>query len=138
MKTCSICGIEKEDKLFNGRRCLPCRVNIKREYRSTDEGKRRRLIERSKYRSTAKGAEIMRKAKLKNRSAFPNSRKARRILAKNISLGKITRPDNCSECHCLCKPEAHHDDYDHPLDVRFLCKACHVAWHKCNEPLNKA
>ena len=28
------------------------------------------------------------------------------------------------------KAEAHHDDYDKPLEVRWLCFECHREWHK--------
>ena len=43
--------------------------------------------------------------------------------------------------HCeVCgaeKAEAHHDDYNKPLEVRWLCRACHIEWHKNNEPIYK-
>ena len=42
--------------------------------------------------------------------------------------GKIV-PSPCSMC---LSPEAqkHHDDYDKPLQVRWLCRKCHVELHR--------
>ena len=40
---------------------------------------------------------------------------------------KVKQPDKCEDCF---KPfsylEAHHDNYRRPLDVTWLCKACHA------------
>lgn len=33
---------------------------------------------------------------------------------------------------CGAKAEAHHDDYNKPLDVRWLCFRHHREWHKTN------
>ena len=49
--------------------------------------------------------------------------------------GRMSRPDCCSSCGCSCRPEAHHCDYTKPLEVMWLCKSCHVAWHLINKPL---
>ncbi len=42
-----------------------------------------------------------------------------------IKSGKIIRPSLCDKCGLACKPHAHHWDYDHPLQVEWLCKSCH-------------
>ena len=50
--------------------------------------------------------------------------------------GKII-PSHCSVC---LSPEAqkHHDDYDKPLQVRWLCRKCHLELHQNDEPLIKS
>ena len=47
-----------------------------------------------------------------------------------IKTGRLVRPSQCSECLHQCKPEAHHDDYSKPLDVRWLCRSCHCRFHR--------
>jgi|SRR5215472_1854332 len=42
-------------------------------------------------------------------------------------LGKL-QPETC-ECCGTAKVEMHHDDYTQPLQVRWLCKRCHVDLH---------
>lgn len=50
-----------------------------------------------------------------------------------IRCGKLTRKpcENCGEV----KSEAHHDNYNKPLEVRWLCRKCHADWHKNNKPI---
>ena len=43
-------------------------------------------------------------------------------------------PTPCQQCGAQ-KCQAHHDDYTKPLDVRWLCRRCHVAWHRANQPI---
>jgi len=54
----------------------------------------------------------------------------------NISKGVIVRPDRCEECNRECKPDAHHEDYNKPLDVVWLCRSCHVTKHRDKEKDN--
>ncbi len=49
--------------------------------------------------------------------------------------GKLIRPSQCECCGSECKPQAHHCDYSKPTDVMWLCKSCHVEWHKHNKPI---
>ena len=52
-----------------------------------------------------------------------------------IRKGVLIRPNECSECLDICKAQAHHDNYNKPLEVRWLCRMCHNAWHKVNKPI---
>lgn len=54
-------------------------------------------------------------------------RKARSALNHHLRDKKLERRP-CEECGA--KAEAHHDDYDKPLDVRWLCFKHHRAHHK--------
>lgn len=55
-----------------------------------------------------------------------------------LKRGEMVRPPVCSECAGAgpvyndgrSAVQAHHDDYNAPLDVRWLCQPCHHEWHK--------
>lgn len=53
-----------------------------------------------------------------------------------VKRGDMVRPNACETCgkQELRKDGAknivgHHDDYNEPLSVRWLCNACHSQWH---------
>jgi len=46
-----------------------------------------------------------------------------------LGRGAVTKPDECEQCGSEDYIEAHHDDYDKPLSVRWLCKPCHLEHH---------
>lgn len=52
-------------------------------------------------------------------------------VAKSIGL-LSERP--CELCGAE-KAEAHHDDYNKPLSIRWLCSRCHHEWHQNNSPI---
>jgi hypothetical protein len=57
---------------------------------------------------------------------------AHAAVARAIRLGELSsRP--CEECG-EPKTVAHHDDYERPLDVRWLCHSHHRRWHAANGP----
>jgi len=62
--------------------------------------------------------------------------RARTKCANAIKEGVLVRPKNCDRCKKKCKPEAHHDDYNKPLSVRWLCVPCHRFTHRKENPLN--
>lgn len=58
---------------------------------------------------------------------FPQKIKAREIVCDAIRNGRITR-GICVVCG-NDKPEAHHENYDDPLKIIWLCKKHHREYH---------
>lgn len=65
---------------------------------------------------------------------FPKKTKARTAVGNAVRDGKLQKPKTCEECGLVGCIHGHHDDYDLPLDVRWLCAACHAKWHIENGP----
>lgn len=74
------------------------------------------------------------------RGGANSSDKAHNVAEKAIAAGRLTRPDRCERCggsgqefrdgrHPI---QAHHCDYNKPLDVTWLCQPCHHEWHRVN------
>jgi hypothetical protein len=56
---------------------------------------------------------------------------AHNAISKAILRGIMVKPDFCAMPDCDCKDvEAHHPDYDAPLDVVWLCHAHHRQTHE--------
>jgi len=69
------------------------------------------------------------------RQRFPNKEKAHCKIAYEIKRGNLVQQP-CESCGEE-KTHAHHDDYAKPLNIRWLCAACHRQWHiKNGEALN--
>ncbi len=69
---------------------------------------------------------------------------AQNILEHAIAKGIIIRKTHCEQCNSTgvykddrTAIQAHHDDYNKPVDVKFLCKNCHHEWHKNNKAILK-
>lgn len=61
----------------------------------------------------------------------PKKRWAHSQVERAVLRGRLIRESRCS----VCGKEgavAHHDDYDKPLDVRWLCQADHRRWHEAH------
>lgn len=68
--------------------------------------------------------------------------KAHDKVEKAILAGRLVRPNNCEQCGASGRFEdgrsaiqAHHDDYNKPLHVRWLCQPCHHEWHRNHKPI---
>lgn len=60
----------------------------------------------------------------------PKKYVAHRAVGNAIRKGLIT-PKPCEICGSA-ETHGHHDDYDFPLEVRWLCPPHHFEWHKLN------
>ena len=54
--------------------------------------------------------------------------KAHWTVQNGIKTGKLTK-DTCFVCDCKKDIHAHHDNYDFPLEITWLCRSCHNMWH---------
>jgi hypothetical protein len=67
-----------------------------------------------------------------NRACTTEKAFARRLVNVAVRLGDLIRPDHCERCASQTKRalDGHHEDYSRPLDVVWLCRACHKARHR--------
>jgi len=70
---------------------------------------------------------------MKRRGFGPLQRRAYTAVMNAIKDGTLVRPKSCQECHNQARRgkdgrlllQAHHHDYNFPLDVTWLCPICH-------------
>ena len=141
MKICSRCHQQKEERDFQIRRAsrdgltAACRACLA-EYDKERAGLPHRVSARREYQSSERGRERCNAAKKRFIQSNPWKRKAHIIVGNFLRDGKLIRPPQCECCGSECKPQAHHCDYSKPTDVMWLCKSCHVEWHKHNKPIS--
>lgn len=136
MKYCGSCETDKENNLFGKRKasndglsakCKTCqKVYDKARANDPHREEQRRI-----YQQTDEGREAGNKAKAKYRKLNPNKYKAHTIVNNAIRSGKLFT-EGCESCGADDPTHAHHDDYNKPLNVRWLCPLCHSQWHKEN------
>jgi hypothetical protein len=59
--------------------------------------------------------------------------KCHNAVSRAIKRGILVRMP-CIKCNSL-KSLAHHENYNKPLDVMWLCQICHKDWHKHNKAI---
>lgn len=65
----------------------------------------------------------------------PKARKAQSTVANALRSGALTRgPCELKDDTCCGKMNAHHDNYDKPLEVRWLCRSHHMRHHAKHGP----
>ncbi len=130
MKVCFKCGAAKpftdfykHAKMTDGHlgKCKECtKVDVKKHRKENDS-----VREYDRQRGNRQDAAYLREYRLR----YPKKYKAHQAVGKAVRNGVLTNPGNCVECTSDLAVEAHHDDYDFPLTVRWLCALCHKRWH---------
>ena len=135
MKKCFKCNIVKPlDEFYKHSRMADGHVNKCKECNKNDAtSHRNKNLEKIREYDRARGKESKRiKAATEITRAW-RAEDARRnvahsLVAKAIRNGTLVRQP-CVRC-AEAKSLAHHEDYDHPLTVMWLCQACHKQRHK--------
>ena len=73
--------------------------------------------------------EIVRARTRAERENHPTRVSARKKVHYALKTGLLVRPDRCEGCGSSTKVQAHHEDYERPLSVRWLCARCHKSTH---------
>lgn len=155
MKKCFKCGEEKElcdfykhKQMADGHlnKCKECTKKDsfgrteeqieKRKYRDRNRTNHKDRIKKNKERREwlrdndpikYKAIEI-KKTEWANRNK--HKRNAHGKVSRAVMNGTLKRPIECSLCGDTGRIEAHHEDYDKPLEVVWLCTKCHANAHK--------
>lgn len=151
MKTCFKCGASKpltefykhsrmKDGFLN--KCKECAKRDTKEnrtlhadyYRQYDRDRFQtdpKVRERHRrYQKTENGKKSIRETRLRWLERNLEKRAAHIILGNRIRKGEVVKPDACSCCGKGGIIHGHHSDYSRPLDVEWLCPACHVGKHR--------
>ena len=134
-KTCFKCGVEKEFSEFYAHKQMAggllgkCKECAKADVRKNYRRRRHQYAAYYKARSQSSTRKAQRALHTRNaRAKNPLKYKARMAVGNALRSGLITKGP-CRDCGVV-NTEAHHDDYSRPLDVVWLCFACHRRVHE--------
>jgi len=142
VKVCTKCGIEKGLSEFGNHkitkdglnyRCRSCAKAYSELHR--DKIRSYSKIYNKSYKKDYRKTGVHKDSKRRYAQKYPNAYKSRNYYTHNKH--KITTPIYCSSCPSTNNIQAHHNDYNKPMDVIYLCAQCHADWHTKNTPLNR-
>lgn len=88
----------------------------------------KRVALRQTYAASAHGREILKVNRKAWQQRNQKKRRAHVIVGNYVRDGKLAKQP-CETCGSTTV-QAHHDDYDKPLEVRWFCRPCHMAHHR--------
>ncbi|KKM65013.1 hypothetical protein LCGC14_1495510 [marine sediment metagenome] len=103
--------------------CIACGSEFENKYEITQ------YCSNKCYRSTPESKVKAYQAIKKNRTKYPQKNKIRDLTSKRINREKTLIRLPCEVCGNK-DSEAHHFNYEHPLNINWLCKKHHGEVHK--------
>lgn len=128
---CKECGVNCERTSNNQRYCESCRkkrrIIKKREYDINWKINNPEKVKENNKKDSQKHKERKNKQQKKYIKKYP-----KKVIAHSKSNYYIKIPKGylCIKCNKELATEKHHNDYNKPLNVIFLCKTCHTKIHR--------
>lgn len=137
MKECSKCKEHKTNEDFykdkrtkDGLKSQCKKCHTKTSITTRNVEKAREANKKYMRRAVAKNPQKYRKQWRKYSRVKDEKTYARMVLNSAIRSGIVMKPILCQECKRKIKLTAHHDNYDEPLCVEWLCYECHAKRHR--------
>jgi hypothetical protein len=131
---CRTCAVHKPAADFyssSPSKCKPC-------VRAKVAAHREANIERIREYDRSRGFHGRPGYAAEYKAKHPERRQAHILLGNAVRSGRVVPWPVCAVPECDGRPEAHHPDYDKPLDVVWLCAAHHKQTHALMRQLDKA
>jgi hypothetical protein len=131
-KKCFKCGevkllseFHKHKQMRDGHlnKCKDCAIKDSKDHRANNIDKVRAY---DRARGNRQSTGYLKEYRKNN----PKKYRATNMINNAVRSGRL-HSESCVICGEI-KTVAHHDDYDKPLNVRWLCQAHHKQWHAAN------
>lgn len=135
VKTCFKCGEEKplteyyKHKMMNDghlNKCKSCAKSDVRIHRKENDSVRE--YDRKRYKENPERRKKGSENAVRWNKANPERYKAHYLLSNAVRDGRVKK-GSCEECGTIENIHGHHDDYNKPLEVRWLCAKHHHRLH---------
>lgn len=150
---CKSCERKKSANDFYVSNLTRCKECVKASVRANRAARAEyyRAYDRKRYRDDPKRKEAARRSAASDagkrsrdratawsRENEPEKWKARNAVSNAIRDGKLERGTECYFCGGDERLQAHHEDYQHYLDIVWLCASCHGKLHTIKGDFRRA